>query len=55
MPHISISIRDPDEVIKTSVHKLGLLAGFGMVLTFMSKVLSQRQVCQQNETACLQK
>jgi hypothetical protein len=55
MPHISISIRDPDDVIKTSVHKLGLLAGFGMILTFMSKVLTQRQACQQNETVCLQK
>ena len=51
MPHISISIRDPDDVIKTSVHKFGLLAGFGMILSFASKFLAS----QQNETACRQK
>lgn len=55
MPHISISIRDPDDVVKTSVHKFGLLMGFGMILNFMSKVFAPQLVCPQNKMECLQK
>ena len=50
MPHISVSIRDPDDVIKTSVHKLGVLTLVGMVLSFLTQL--QRPGCQQNGTVC---
>lgn len=39
MPHISISIRDPDEVIKTTVKQTGKLMLLGMVLSFVIKFL----------------
>ena len=38
MPHISVSIRDPDDVINMSVHKMGRLIAFGMVLSFITRV-----------------
>lgn len=53
MPHISVSIRDPDDVIKTSVQKFGMLTLVGMCLSFMTRAIElQRPVCQQNGTAC---
>jgi hypothetical protein len=39
MPHISVSIRDPDEVVKTVTHKIGSLTLVGMCLSFVIKLL----------------
>ena len=39
MPHISVSIRDPDDVIKTVTHKIGSLTLVGMCLSFVVKLL----------------
>lgn len=56
MPHISVSIRDPDDVIKTSVHKFGMLTLVGMILSFATRIIElQRPVCQQNGTVCQSK
>lgn len=47
MPHISISVRDPDEVITTTVHKMGRLMALGMVLSFITRIveLSKTSTC----------
>lgn len=53
MPHISFSIRDPDDVIKTSVHKISILTLVGMALSCVTKIMDgQRQVFQKNGTVC---
>jgi len=38
MPHISLSVRDPDDVITTVTQKVGALTLVGMCLSFVIKM-----------------
>lgn len=46
MPHITLSLRDPEGVLERIVHKIGVLTFIGMVFAFTAQ-MRQPQCCSQ--------